>query len=96
MKRFFVPYTGSEPAAVTVNGHRLVILSSVSAPLGDDLVALGADSARPVYSGDSAQEETRVLNNLAKLTNAGVVVAPADVQVRDVIRNLESQLPWLQ
>lgn len=95
MKRFFVPYCGAKPAAITVNGHRLVILSREKTAFEDELEVMGADSIKLMQSGDSPEEETVALNRLAKSSNAGVVVAPVDAHLREVIKNLETQLPWL-
>lgn len=95
MSRFFVPYIGESPAAVSINGHRLIILSRDKTPFDENLRIIGADSVKTFQGGNSQEEETHFLNRIARTTNAGVVVAPVDVDVSDVIKNLETQLPWL-
>ncbi len=96
MKRFYVPYSGNQPAAVLINGHRMLILANSRETLEEDLAFFGADQVRQVQAGDSASEAQLVLGRLASSAKGGVVVAPSDVGLRDVIRNLESELPWLQ
>ena len=95
MKRFYVPYAGNEPAPVIINGHRMLILSNSREALEDELAFFGADRLRQVKTGDSPSEAQLVLGKLATSAKGGVVVAPADVGLQDVIRNLESELPWL-
>lgn len=96
MGKFYVPYSGKKPASILVNGHRLIILSRDEDVFEYELRELGADSLKKVLTGDSREEEERILNKLAKAVAAGVVVAPANLHVSEVIKNLESQLPWLQ
>ncbi len=95
MSRYFVPYTGDKPAAVNINGHRLLILSKERTCLEDELEVIGADTLKALQTGNTREEESRLLNKLARSTNAGVVIAPGDLELKDVIKNLEVQLPWL-
>ncbi len=92
---FFVPYTGKKPASVSINGHRLVILSSERDAMEEELELLGADRIKKVRLGASDVEQERALGKLARQVDGGVVIAPAGVGIRDVLRNLESELPWV-
>ena len=96
MENFFVPYTGKKPALVCINGHRLVILSHEKDTLEEDLDLLGADRVKTVKVKGSESEQERLLGKIAREVDGGVVIAPAGVGLRDVIKNLESELPWLQ
>jgi hypothetical protein len=92
---FFVPYTGKKPASVSVNGHRLVILASERGAIEDDLDLLGADRIKKVRLGSSDEEQERTLGKIARQADGGVVIAPAGVGIRDILKNLESELPWV-
>lgn len=43
MASIFVPYNGSRPAVVDINGHRLVILAREPEELEESLELVGAD-----------------------------------------------------
>jgi len=92
---FFVPYTGKKPASVCINGHRLVILSAERDAIEDDLDLFGADRVKKVRLGGSDVEQERVLGKIARQADGGVVIAPAGIGIRDVLKNLESELPWV-
>ena len=96
MESFFVPYTGKKPAAVCINGHRLVILSHEKDTLEEDLDLLGADRVKSVRLGQSEQDQEEFLGKIARQVDGGVVIAPSGIGLRDVIKNLETELPWLQ
>ena len=96
MTKFFVPFLGDKPAAVSINGHRLIILSRERTALEEELEIVGADTLRTLVTGNSREDESRFLNKLSRTSKAGVVIAPGDLELKDVIRNLEVQLPWLQ
>lgn len=93
---YFVPYMGDKPAAVHINGHRLLILAKDIHPFEEGLHYLGADSVRGVRVGASQAEEAKALTKLSRKAKAELVIAPSDLQLAEVIRNLESQLPWIQ
>jgi hypothetical protein len=95
MGNFYVPYSGQEPAAVSIKGHRFIILSREPDILEDGLNLLGADRLKKIESPDPYQENY-FLDDLAKRINGGIVIAPYDVELGDVLANLESELPWLQ
>lgn len=92
---FFVPYTGKKPASVSINGHRLVILSAERDSIEDELDLFGADRVKKVRLGVSELEQERTLGKIARQVDGGVVIAPAGVGIRDVLKNLESELPWV-
>lgn len=96
MKNFYVPYSGPKPAVVSINGHKLVILAQEADALKNDLALVGGDRLKRIEAGESPEEERVVLDRLAKSVQGGVVIAPAEVGVGDVIRNLEAELPWIQ
>ena len=96
MDNFFVPYIGKKPASICINGHRLVILAQERDTLEEDLDLLGADSVKRVKSGVSEQDQEKLFGKLARQVDGGIVIAPEGVGIRDVLKNLESELPWLQ
>ena len=95
MQKFFVPYTNNEPAAVEVNGHRLLILTSESDDLVHDLELLGGSEIREMDLSEDESEQSRVLADLAADINGGVVLAPPGISPRDMIENLAEELPWI-
>lgn len=94
MNNFFVPYTGKKPALVNINGHRLVILAEEKDTLEEDLDLLGADRVKKLKVADSSQDQ--LLGKIARQVDGGVVIAPSGVGLRDVLKNLETELPWFQ
>jgi hypothetical protein len=96
MDNFFVPYTGKRLASVCINGHKLVILSHDKDLLEDDLDLLGADRVKTVRLGASELEQEKFLGKIARQVDGGVVIAPSGVELREVLKNLESELPWVQ
>jgi hypothetical protein len=96
MDNFFVPYTGKKPASVWINGHRLVILTHDKEMLEDDLDLLGADRVKKVRVSSTDAGQDKFLGKIARQVDAGVVIAPSGVDLRDVLKNLESELPWVQ
>ncbi len=95
MATFYVPYSGKRPAPVSINGHRFLILSSEEQALEGNLPLFGADRLRRVKVGESQAEQSVLINKLARSVECGVVVAPEDVDVREVINGLSAQLPWI-
>ena len=96
MSNYFVPYAGKRPAATLINGHKLLILAQEKAVFDERLELLGADRVKRVRGGRTREEEEVILTKIAKSVRANLVIAPNEVGVEDVIRNLESQLPWIQ
>lgn len=96
MGNVFVPYRGKKPASVFINGHSLVILSHDREVLEQELDLIGADRVRTISLGKSDPEGEEAIGKIAKQVDSGVVIAPADVHLKDVLKNLEHELPWLQ
>lgn len=96
MDNFFVPYIGKKPASVCINGHRLVILAQEKDMLEEDLELLGADSVKKFKTKHSEQDQERLFGKIARQADGGIVIAPEGLGLRDVLKNLESELPWLQ
>lgn len=96
MDNFFVPYTGNKPASVCINGHKLVILAHDKDMLEDELELLGADCIKRLRLSSSEDEQQRALGKIARQVDGGVVIAPSGVELKDVIKNLEEELPWVQ
>ena len=92
---FFVPYSGRRPALISVNGHRLLILAREEDVFEDNLDAVGADRLKQLKTGTHFEDEESLLKQLAEKVDAGVVVAASDSDFKDVLRSLESQLPWV-
>ena len=96
MNNFFVPYTGKKPALVNINGHRLVILAEEKGTLEEDLELLGADRVKTVKVAGSNSAQEQLLGKIARQVDGGVVIAPSGVGLRDILKNLETELPWFQ
>jgi hypothetical protein len=95
MAEWYVPYIGKKPASVTIKGHKLVILSQDRDAIEDELNSLGGDRIKTIKAGGSKVDQERVIGKIAEQVDGGVVIAPNDVELRDVIRKLEDELPWL-
>jgi hypothetical protein len=96
MAILLIPYAGERPASININGHRIVILGQDNEVFSESLSAIGADSIKELEIGDSSEEQAQVLNDIARESHAGLVIAPSDVLVEDLLKNLEVQLPWIQ
>lgn len=96
MKNYFAPYTGRKPALVSIKGHDVLILSNSPEFFEGGLDVFGADRVIKVKAGRSDEDERVVLSGMAQKIGAGVVVVPADVEARDVLRSLEAELFWIQ
>jgi hypothetical protein len=95
MSRVFVPYAGDQPASLVINGHRLVIVSTDPRELSANLELLGGDSLKELDDWQLESEWEESLELLATAVGGGVVVAPEDSDLEEVIRSLESELPWI-
>lgn len=95
MATYFAPYVGKKPAALSINGHKLLIVARDRECLEQGLELVGGDSVKRLSAGSSAAERDEVFERLAKRINGGVVIAPANAAVSEIIRNLEIELPWL-
>lgn len=95
MTVYYVPYAGNKPASLSINGHSLLILAQEPEELKANLDAVGADNVRRVVVSSKAEREVK-FSKLARRAKAGLVIAPAELPVGEVIRNLENELPWIQ
>ncbi len=96
MERYFIPYLGSYPATLSINGHKLLVVSSDPIEIQDSLGLFGADSVRSVEGEGSRAESRAVLEELAEEVDGGVVIAPEDVGLHQTLHDLEEELPWIQ
>lgn len=96
MRLLFAPYNGTLPASVVINGHKLIILSQDKQELEDNLGLVGGEHIEPIPSSASVEEQDKILYHLAEAIQGGIVIAPAEEKIEEVIRNLETQLPWVQ
>jgi hypothetical protein len=96
MAEIYIPYSGKKPAALEINGHKVIILSTNKEIFESDLEIIGADNVRPLKSADTPYGQEKALTALAKKTNAGVVLSPLGMELDELIKNLEHELPWVQ
>ena len=96
MTTFYVPFKDKTPATLSINGHRLVILSKDKDAISTGLGLIGADKVRRIRSGPTEVDQAEALQRIGKAANSGVVIAPPDAPLADVVRSLEVDLPWLQ
>lgn len=96
MTCFYAPYNGKKPAALSINGHKIIVLAEDQASVSSALDVFGADSVKKLKVGETAREQRVLFEKLAKSVDGGVVIAPQNSNVLDMIRDLESELPWLQ
>lgn len=96
MKDIFVPYVGNKPAAMYINGHKLLILSTEREAFESQLEVLGADSVKRLKTTQSPKEQEKIISKLAKKIKGGVVISPNNMELHDLIKNLEHELPWVQ
>ena len=92
MGKLFVPYRDEAPAAVEINGHRLLILATTSMDLVAHLKTLGGNEVREV---SFIEDDTKALAELADEVECGVVLTPAGTTVKAMIHSLEAELPWI-
>ncbi len=95
MTRFFVPFLDDEPAAIEVNGHKLLIVTSESADMIADLEVLGGAEIREIALADDDSEGSKLMADLAADINGGVVLTPPGVSPRTMIEDLSEELPWI-
>lgn len=90
--KLFIPYIDGLPLTLNVKGHRVMIASESRIQVEDDLEELGADQVREL---EITNEDASALADLAHEIHGGVVVIPAGVSVSFMVKNLESELPWV-
>ena len=93
MASFFAPYNGTRPKVVHINGHRLLILSKEQDIFDSDtLEEIGANTVRKIRLEGP---DEAVLTQLASANKSGVVVASSELQLSQILKGLEAELPWL-
>jgi hypothetical protein len=95
MAKLFAPYVGKKPAPVVINGHRLLIVSPERALFDENLNIFGGDRIKSLPTIRSQEEQERMLVKLAKRSDAGIVVAPGEVSINDLLQSLRNELPWV-
>lgn len=101
MPRYFIPFSGRDPAALDINGHRLLIVSSDQKDIEESLSLFGADTVKSI-DGDSIggglgrDEGYAALEKLADSIKGDVVIAPEDEPLEAILIDLQEELPWLQ
>lgn len=95
MAKLFVPFVDNYPAAVEINGHRVVIVSAESDEIIADLELLGGDEIREMELSGAEEEATEALAALAADVHAGVVLTPPGISPSTLIKSLEQDLPWI-
>ena len=96
MNRLFAPCVGKKLAPVIINGHRLLIVSQDKKILGEGLNLIGGDRVKSLPRVSSSDEQEKLLGQLAERVSAGIVLAPDNIEMKDLIRSLENELPWVQ
>lgn len=95
MSYFYTPYSGDKPATIWVNGHRVIIVSERRESFARSLDLLGADSVKRIPGGNTAKDHRRFFSELSKSADGGIVVTTDELSVADVIKGLETELPWI-
>ena len=80
---------------VSINGHRLLFLARERHALTGSLGIVGADRIKRIRVKNSRQAQEVALDDLARKVDGGVVVVPHEHVFLDILRKLQSQLPWI-
>ena len=92
MGRVYIPYSGEAPAAVSIKGHRLLIVATTADDLIESNRVLGGDAIKELeVQSDGGQ----ALAELAKEIQGGVVLSPPGMSLSAMMTSLEHQLPWV-
>jgi hypothetical protein len=95
METLYAPFHNDQPATVTVNGHRVVVVSADPTVLEESLAVLGATTIAPLADEDST-DPIALVDHLARTSAAHVVVAPSEISVAEMLTSLGESLPWIQ
>jgi hypothetical protein len=95
MKHIYVPYSGEAPASLLINGHRVLIVSPEPEQLQAHLEDFGGDHLQEMNCEETDNAATELLESLAKKIEGGVVVAPGDIRLEQILHELEAGLPWV-
>ena len=97
MGKLYIPYKDKKPAAIFVNGHRLILVSKDEEDLCENLHLVDATDVKQIEIDDDAQfPESKELESLATTLDASIVVAPEDLPFQNVLEALKYTLPWIQ
>lgn len=94
MNRIFVPYSGEDPAAIEINGHRLLIVASNEDDLDQNEELLGSDEIKEFDLPEA--DEPATFAQLAQQVHGGIVMTPPGIDLETLIEHLARELPWLQ
>ena len=89
-----MPYRGTKPLTLTVNGHKLVIIAPEPELLEEFVERYGGDAVKGVQP-QRYKSESAFVKSLERKSSAKVVMAPAGVELSEVLASLELSLPWL-
>lgn len=95
MNRYYIPYSGSDPTIMSVNGHRVVILSQEAEQVSAALTMLGGDSVQE-FDVEEYSDPIEFVQQVALTTKAEVVMAPPSANLALVVKELQQKLPWIQ
>ena len=95
MERIFIPYRGDKCATITVNGHSLLLASQDPGEIEEYLDLFNGDRVFPVDDGRVGQEVSG-LSPQGGLDLVKLVVKPPGIDFADLVKVLESSLPWVQ
>lgn len=95
MEILYVPVSKNKPVVFDVKGHRMIILSHDEEALQFELKGLGADGVEAIAVGETQEEQEKTMNRLAQSVKGGVVVAPLNVKIEDLMHSLSQHLPWV-
>ena len=96
MTRYYIPFSGRSPAALDINGHRLLIVSSDQRDIEESLALFGADTVKSIDRDLARDDGHVVLEKLADSIKGDVVIAPEDEPLEAILTDLQEELPWLQ
>jgi hypothetical protein len=92
MGNLFAPYKNDSPAAIEINGHKLLILTMHEDDMTEELSIVGGNKVRELDFGD---DDTKAIASLVESINAGVVLTPPGMKISTMIRALKEELPWV-
>ena len=95
MVKVFVPYIHNVPAALEINGHKVLIICADSDDIVGELDIVGGDEIRELVLGEGSHEQSELLADLAADIEGGVVLSPPGVPPSAMINNLRQELPWI-
>ncbi|NBW39911.1 hypothetical protein EBR25_02800 [bacterium] len=96
MSRYFIPFSGRAPAALDINGHRLLIVSRDQDDIEESLSLFGADTVKSIEGEFGRDESFVALEKLADSIQGDVVIAPDDEPLEAILMDLQEELPWIQ